>query len=86
MSQCLKVTEIVAFNIASEASKVYIENGQKFIKNTKNRWKMPKLKCDILADFQPLCLSKEMRKSTTTAFIVQLSPLFSFMIMVQGKT
>ena len=31
LAQCLKITEKVAFNIASEASYVYI-----FIKNTKN--------------------------------------------------
>ena len=33
MSQCLKITEKVTFNIASEASYVYILSGQKFIKN-----------------------------------------------------
>ena len=36
-SQCLKITEIVSFNIASEASYVYLLSGQKFIK------KMPKM-------------------------------------------
>ena len=35
-SQCLKITEKVAFNIASEASYVYIMSGKKFIKNAKN--------------------------------------------------
>ena len=35
-SQCLKITEKVAFSIASEASYVYILSGQKFIKNAKN--------------------------------------------------
>ena len=35
-TQCLKNTEKVAFNIASEASYVYILIGQKLIKNTKN--------------------------------------------------
>ena len=35
-TQCLKITEKVSFNIASEASYVYILNGQKFIKNAKN--------------------------------------------------
>ena len=35
-TQCLKITEKVAFNIASEASYVYILSGQKFIKNAKN--------------------------------------------------
>ena len=32
LSQCLKITWKVAFNIASEASYVYILSGQKFIK------------------------------------------------------
>ena len=32
-SQCLKITEEVSFNIASEASYVYILSGQKLIKN-----------------------------------------------------
>ena len=35
-AQCLKITEKVAFNIASEASYVYILSGQKFMKNAKN--------------------------------------------------
>ena len=35
-AQCLKISEKVAFNIASEASYVYILNGQKLIKNAKN--------------------------------------------------
>ena len=35
-SQCLKITEKVAFSFASEASYVYILSGQKFIKNAKN--------------------------------------------------
>ena len=33
---CLKITENVAFNIASEASYFYILSRQKFIKNAKN--------------------------------------------------
>ena len=32
----MKITEKVSFNIASEASYVYISNGQKLIKNAKN--------------------------------------------------
>ena len=36
-AQCLKITEKVAFNIASEASYVYILSGQKLIKNAKKR-------------------------------------------------
>ena len=34
--KCLKITEKVSFNIASEASYVYIYSEQKFIKNDKN--------------------------------------------------
>ena len=34
--RCLKITEKVSFNIASEASYVYILSGQKLIKNSKN--------------------------------------------------
>ena len=34
-SRCLKITEKVSFNIASEASYVYILSGQKFIKMAK---------------------------------------------------
>ena len=34
-SRCLKIVEKVSFNIASEASYVYILSGQKFIKNAK---------------------------------------------------
>ena len=43
--QCLKLTEKVAFNIASEASYVYMLSGQKFIKNA-TKWSifMEKLK------------------------------------------
>ena len=42
-SRCLKITEKVSFNIASEASYVYILSGQKLIKNAK-KW-------SILASF-----------------------------------
>ena len=35
-AQCLKITEKVSFNIASEASYVYFLSGQKLIKNAKN--------------------------------------------------
>ena len=34
-ARCLKITEKVSFNIASEAYYVYLLNGQKFIKNAK---------------------------------------------------
>ena len=36
VSQCLKITEKVSFNNASEASYIYILSGQKFITNAKN--------------------------------------------------
>ena len=36
-SQCLKITQKVAFNIASEASNVYILSGQVHLKNAK-KW------------------------------------------------
>ena len=35
-THCLKIAQKFAFNIASEASYVYMLSGQKFIKNTKN--------------------------------------------------
>ena len=35
-ARCLKITEKVSFNIASEATYFYILSGQKFIKNAKN--------------------------------------------------
>ena len=35
-TRCLKITEKVSFNIASEASYVYILSGQKLLKNAKN--------------------------------------------------
>ena len=36
VARCLKITEKVSFNIASEASYVDILSGQKLIKNAKN--------------------------------------------------
>ena len=36
LPRCLKITEIVSFNIASEASYVYFLSGQNLIKNAKN--------------------------------------------------
>ena len=36
MSRCLKITEKISFNIASEASYVYILSGQKLVRNAKN--------------------------------------------------
>ena len=37
-TRCLKITEKVSFNIASEAGYVYILNGQKLIKNPQNEF------------------------------------------------
>ena len=37
-ARCLKITEKVLFNIASEASYVYILSGQKFIKKCQKWW------------------------------------------------
>ena len=39
-TECLKITEKVSFNIASEASYVYILSGQKFNKNAKIKKKL----------------------------------------------
>ena len=36
-TRCLKITEKVSFNIASEASYVYIFSGKKLIKNAKKK-------------------------------------------------
>ena len=55
-AQWLKITEKVAFNIASEASYVYIWSGQKFIKNAKNGRFWVFEKCDIFSNFQTLWL------------------------------
>ena len=35
-AQCLKIAQKVAFNMASEASYIYILSGQKLFKNAKN--------------------------------------------------
>ena len=35
-TKCLKITEKVSFNIASEANYIYILSGQKLIRNAKN--------------------------------------------------
>ena len=49
-SRCLKITEKVSFNSASEASYRSLLIGQNLMKNAK----IEKLKCDILFDFQTL--------------------------------
>ena len=60
MTQCLKIAQKVAFNIASEASYVYI------LKVDKKSSKMPKMtkfgeifKCDNLGNFQTMWVRPE---------------------------
>ena len=53
IERCLKITEKVSFNIASEASYVYFLNGQKFIKNAKKMtrfWKTEACGQTVLPD------------------------------------
>ena len=56
----MKITEKVAFNIASEASYVYIFSGQKIVYRLSyvlvENAKIEKFKWDILSDFQTLCM------------------------------
>ena len=60
LTRCLKITEKVSFNIASEASYVYILSGQKLIKNAKNcpfwrvfeKLKLPVKQCYQTGQFQ----------------------------------
>ena len=54
-ARCLKITEKVSFNIASEASYVYILSGQKFIKNALNG--------PFLRVFENLCFGYVVKKS-----------------------
>ena len=54
-TQCLKITEKVAFNIASEASYVYILSEQKLVKSAKNGqflWVFENLKIDKHCELQ----------------------------------
>ena len=54
-SQCSKITEKVSFNIASEASYVYILSGQKLIKNATNGpfwWVFENLKLAVKQCYQ----------------------------------
>ena len=54
-ARCLKITEKVSFNIASEASYVYILSGQKLIKNAKNGpfwWVFENLKLAVKQCYQ----------------------------------
>ena len=54
-ARCLKITEKVSFNIASEASYIYILSGQKVIKNAKNGpfwWVFENLKLAVKQNYQ----------------------------------
>jgi len=55
-SRCLKITEKVSFSISSEASYVYILNGQKLIKDAKN--------CPFWRVFENLQLAVKQRYQT----------------------
>ena len=69
--QCLKITEKVAFSIASEASCVNILSGQKFIENAKNgpfrrvseNLKLAVKQCYQTGQFKYVCRTKIGKKS-----------------------
>ena len=71
VSQCLKIMEKVSFDIASEASYVYILSGQKFIKNGKNDqfWRVFE-KCDFFGEFQTLCLLLKRRRRREFSYLI----------------
>ena len=54
---CLKITEKVSLNIASEASYVYILSEQKLMEKLVENVKLKTFKWDILSDFQTLCIT-----------------------------
>ena len=54
-SRCLKITENVSFNFASEASYIYIVDKSSLkMPKMANLAKMEKIKCDIFSDFQTM--------------------------------
>ena len=81
-AQCLKIAQKVSYNIASEASYVYILSGQKFIVNLasfwkaeacgqtvlpyENWWKIQTFKYDILNYFQAMWGSQRSNKQNST--------------------
>ena len=55
-ARCLKITEKVSFNIASEHCEQCYQTGQFFIgQKLVENTEIQKFKCDILSDFQTLC-------------------------------
>ena len=54
-TRCLKITENVSFNFASEASYIYIVDKSSLkMPKMANLAKMEKIKCDIFSDFQTM--------------------------------
>ena len=85
----MKITEKVSFNIASEASYVYIFSGQKFSKNAKHGpiWRFfESLKLAVLPDRSVLIRQKLVEKANiqrdilgdfqTLCFVTMLKKLF----------
>ena len=76
MARCLKITEKVSFNIASEASYVYILSGQKLIKNAKNGfWKPEACGQTVLPDRsilkgQKLVENAKIKNSNATFWVI----------------
>ena len=65
-SRCLKITEKVSFNIASEASYVYIFSGQNFIKNSK-------IQMRLFGRFSNTVDAASFSAAPTSSFILYLS-------------
>ena len=71
---CLKIIEKVSFNIASEASYVYILSGQKFIKNAKkwsilaSFWKLETCFQTVLPDISLIIVQKLMKNAKIQKF------------------
>ena len=69
LTQCLKITEKVASNIASEASYVHILRVKKFIKNAKkwsilwNFWKPESCRQTVLPDMSILIGQKKVENA-----------------------
>ena len=69
-ARCLKITENVSFNNASEASFVYILSGQKFIKNVK-KWYILAIfwKCAIFSYFQTMWVGVDVEKQKICNYV-----------------
>ena len=63
--QCLKITEKVSFNFASEASYIYILSGQKLIKTAPNGrfwWLFENLKLVVKQCYQTISIWQKLAK------------------------